>query len=332
MGGARVNSRPRTLHLYGALVLVIAALFGWWMVYFARQDHYLAARMARAGVELSPEQADALHRAVAKTSRVLLFEGAFLGLLLLGSVALVVRALQREVQAAHQQRNFLSAITHELRSPIASARLYLESIELGRASGEKQDRYVRHAREDLDRLHAMVEDLLQSARLVTAAPTLAPTELDLGQHARTVLAELEQVRATSGARIDLDCAGVVLVEADPDAVRTIVRNLASNAVKYGGDPPRVELRIDTADGFGRLIVRDRGPGLGELDARRAFQAFVRGGDESVRTQQGVGLGLFLVGELVRASGGRVEARPANPGLAVEVLLPLSGRAQAEGAV
>ena len=316
--------RPRTLRLYGALVLVIAVLFGWWMIYFARQDQYLAARMAAAGVVLSPDEAAALHRAVAKTSRVLLFEGAFLGLLLLGSVALVVRALQREVQAVHQQSNFLSAVTHELRSPIASARLYLESIELGRASPEQRERYVRHAREDLDRLGTMVEDLLQSARLAKAAPTLAPVELDLGRHARAALDELEPQLA--GATLDRDLTAGVRVFADPQAVRTMLRNLVSNALKYGGEPARIEVRVDASDGLGRITVRDHGPGLGELEPERAFDPFVRGGDESVRTRQGVGLGLYLVGELARASGGRARALSAAPGLAVEVLLP-----QARGA-
>lgn len=312
---------PRTLHVYGAVVLVIAVLFGWWMIYFAKQSDYLAERMAGEGVVLDETEAAALQHAVAKTVRVLLFEGAFLGVLLLGSVALVVRALQREVQAARQQHNFLSAVTHELKSPIASARLYLESIELGRAEGARRERYVRHAREDLERLSAMVEELLQSARLATAAPELSPAPIELGERARALLAELAAEQVTAGAQVALEVQGPVQALVDPEALRTIVRNLVSNAVKYGGEPAQVELRVERRPPLARLVVRDRGPGLGALDARRIFQPFVRGGDENVRTRQGVGLGLYLVDELVRASGGRVTAREAHPGLEVEVLLP-----------
>lgn len=315
----------RTLHVYGAVVLVIAVLFGWWMIYFAKQSDYLAERMAGEGVVLDETEAAALQHAVAKTVRVLLFEGAFLGVLLLGSVALVVRALQREVQAARQQHNFLSAVTHELKSPIASALLYLESIELGRAEGPRRERYVRHAREDLERLSAMVEELLQSARLASAAPELFPTALDLGERARALLAELEAEQVTTGAEVTLEVEGRVDALVDPEALRTIVRNLVSNAVKYGGEParpPQIELHVERRSSLARLVVRDHGPGLGALDARRIFLPFVRGGDENVRTRQGVGLGLYLVDELVRASGGRVAAREAHPGLEVEVLLPV----------
>jgi signal transduction histidine kinase len=311
----------RTLHVYWAVVLVIAVLFGWWMIYFYRQSDFLAGRMAAEGVVLDAAEAEALRQAVAATTRMLLFEGAFLGLLLLGSMALVVRALQREVALARQQHNFLSAVTHELKSPIASARLYLESLELGRAEGDKRERYLRHAREDLDRLHAMVEQLLESARLSTSRPLLSPTELDLGEHVRSTLADLERRRVTQGARVVLSCPAPVVVRADAEAVATIVRNLVSNAVKYGGRPAEVQVEVGRDERGARLCVRDRGPGLGDLDGRRIFQPFVRGGDENVRTQQGVGLGLFLVGELVRASGGEVRARAAEPGLAVEVRLP-----------
>jgi signal transduction histidine kinase len=317
----------RTLHVYWAVVVVIAVLFGWWMVYFYRQSDFLAARMAAEGVALDAAEAEALRHAVARTTRMLLFEGAFLGLLLLGSMTLVVRALQREVALARQQHNFLSAVTHELKSPIASARLYLESLELGRAEGDKRERYLRHAREDLDRLHAMVEQLLESARLSTSRPQLSPTELDLGEHVRRTLSDLESRRVTQGARVRLSCPATVKVRADAEAVATIVRNLVSNAVKYGGQPAEVEVEVGRDERGARLCVRDRGPGLGELDGRRIFEPFVRGGDENVRTQQGVGLGLFLVGELVRASGGEVCARAADPGLSVEVRLPSDSRAE-----
>ena len=313
----------RALHVYGAVVFVIVVLFSWWMVYFYKQSDYLAARMAEQGVELDAAEAAALQSAVSSTTRMLLFEGAFLGLLLIGSVMLVIRALQREVQLARQQHNFLSAVTHELKSPIASARLYLESIELGRAEGEKLERYARHAREDLDRLRGMVEELLQSARLSTAAPSLTPTPVDLTEQVRATLKGLEQEHLTHGARIEFTGPEGVTVNADPDALATIVRNLVSNAIKYGGQPARIDVSVAPAAGghHAQLSVRDHGPGLGKVDAKRIFDPFFRGGDENVRTQKGVGLGLYLVGELVRASGGKIAARDAHPGLAVELQFP-----------
>jgi signal transduction histidine kinase len=319
-----VPSQKRRLYGYGAVVALYALVFGWWLFFFANQDRFLVRRLARQGVSLAPEVETALSDATDDSMRMFIFEGTFLGLLLVGSVVLVVRSLQREVELHRRQNNFLSAVTHELKSPIASARLYLESLLLGRAEGEKRERYLRHAHADLDRLHATVETLLDSARLSIAAPQVRPVELDLGVETRRILEELARDPALAAAAIDVRADGGVRVAADPDSLRRILRNLLSNAVKYAGPEPRVEVAVGGRDGRATLRVRDFGPGLGDADARRIFEPFVRGRDENVRTRPGVGLGLFLVAELARAHGGeaRAEGGLEGGGLAVEVDLPL----------
>jgi signal transduction histidine kinase len=310
--------------MYWAVVALIAIVFGWWMVYFYKHGGILVNRMAESGHALTPEQARALLTSVGSTTRMLLFEGAFLGLLLLVSVVLVVRSMQRDVATARKQQNFLSAVTHELKSPIASARLYLESLELGRAEGEKRERYLKHAREDLDRLRDMVEELLQSARLSTTGPSLAPVRIDLSETVGALVETLAQEHQVAGAEVRFEGAPVH-VRADEAAVETIARNLLSNAVKYGGEPALIDVHVTREDQHARLTVRDHGPGLAGIDTKEIFDPFVRGGDELVRTRQGVGLGLYLVDQLVRASGGTVRARDDLPGggAAFDVTLPVA---------
>jgi len=325
-----VRDARRTFHMYWAVVALMAVVFGWWMVYFYRHGAILVSRMAQSGHELTPEQSGALLDAVGSTTRMLLFEGAFLGAMLLGSVLLVVRSMQRDVDNARKQQNFLSAVTHELKSPIASARLYLESLQLGRAEGEKRDRYLTHARQDLNRLSDMVEDLLQTARLSTTGPDLAPDRVELGEVVAAVLSSLEQEHAAAGAQVHFEHTPVH-VRADPTALETVIRNLLSNAVKYGGDPARIDVSVGPATGGALLVVRDHGPGLNGTDAAGIFEPFVRGGDEVVRTRQGVGLGLYLVAQLVHASGGSVRVRDDLPGggAAFEVTLPALEPAEQE---
>jgi signal transduction histidine kinase len=318
-----VSHPRRTLHLYWAVVGLYLLVLGWWMYFFTRQGEFLARRIEAAGVALSPEQAAALRDAARQSMRMFLFEGVFLGLMLLAGVYLVVRSMQREIAVHRQQRNFLSAVTHELRSPIASARLYLESLRLGRAEGEKRERYLRHAQEDLDRLRLVVDQLLESARLSSAGPALRPEHVDLAAFAAASLEELARDPSTRAAEVTLRAPEPVHVVGDASALGTILRNLLSNAVKYGGSPARVEISVSRNGAHALLSVRDFGPGLQGLDSQRIFEPFVRGGDESVRTRPGVGLGLFMVAELARALGGGARARDAEPGLAVEVSLPLS---------
>lgn len=319
-----MNPGQRKLYSYLAVVALYVLVFGWWMFFFLRQSDYLLLRMARQGVELAPEQAEALRQASDTSMRMFLVEGAFLGLMLAASVGLVVRSLHREVSVHRQQRNFLSAVTHELKSPLASARLYIESLLMGRAEGEKRERYLRHALEDLDRLHAMVGDLLMSAQYASTGPTVHPERVDLARFADQQMERLVREESRERAQLELHTSGPVPVEVDSGALETVLRNLISNAVKYGGETPRIEVTVERADGRAVLRLRDHGRGLAGADAERIFDPFVRGGDENVRTQPGAGLGLYIVRELTRAHRGEVLARDAEAGgLVVEIRLPLA---------
>ena len=318
----------RKLYTYLAVVGLYGVVFGWWMVFFIRQSDYLLRRMGRMGVELSSEQVEALRAASDESMRMFLFEGTFLGVMLAASVALVWRSLHREISLHRQQRNFLSAVTHELKSPLASARLYIESLQMGRVPPAKQDRYLTHALEDLDRLRHMVEDLLHSARLTSAGTRVEPERLDLAGFAREKLERIVQEETHGRGRLAVDAGEPVPVEFDPDALETVVRNLVSNAVKYAGADQELSVSARRSGRHALLSVRDHGPGLGEADPEQIFETFARGGDENVRTRPGVGLGLYIVRELVRAHGGQVRARNAEGGgFQIEISLPLAGGAQ-----
>lgn len=319
-----MNASRRSLQLYWGVVGLVALLLGWWFYFFYRQGDFLVSRIERAGGPLAPEQAEAVRHAARESLRMFVFEGGFLGLLLLASVWLVVRTLAREVALIRQQKNFLSAVTHELRSPIASARLYIESLLLGRAEGEKRERYLRHAQQDLDRLRDQVDALLESARLGSATPTLRPERVDLAIFAAHHARRFGQLHEERRVHIDIDAHITAAVHADPAALETILSNLLSNAVKYGGEEPRVEVSVHAAEGRAVLAVRDFGPGLQGVDPAAIFKPFVRGEAAHVQAKAGVGLGLYLVAELTRALGGNARAFDGleGGGTRFEIELPL----------
>lgn len=315
----------RKLYSYVAVIAVYAIVFGWWVFFFVHQSEFLLRRVARRGVTLSSEAEVALREATDESMRMFVFEGSFLGLLLLASMFLVTRSLQREIVVQRQQKNFLSAVTHELKSPLASAKLYLESLLLGRAEGEKHERYLRNAHADLERLQEMIEQLLESARMSSTGPPVRTERVALRAELSRILDELAKDPATDAVRASLKDGDELTVEADPLALRTMLRNLLTNALKYAGPEPRVELSLQREKGQAVLRVRDFGPGLGARDATRIFEPFVRGGDELVRTRTGVGLGLYMVAELARAQRGaaRAIASVEGGGFAVELTLPLA---------
>ncbi|MCZ6596288.1 MAG: HAMP domain-containing sensor histidine kinase [Planctomycetota bacterium] len=302
----------RSLQIYWVMVVLVATLLGWWLTFFHRQGDYLVTSLAAAGT-VTPEQEEALRAAAHHTFRMFLFEGGFLALLLLASMYLILRSLQQEVLLQRQRKNFLSAVTHELRSPIASARLCVESVLLGRAEGAKQERYLAHAQDDLDRLAARVDQLLESARMTDGVVELKRERIDLAGFCRDQLARMEAKGEYATATFELEANGPVLAVADPVALETILDNLVSNAVKYGGQPPRVGVRVAAVAGRAVLEVADNGPGLRGADGERIFEPFARGEAQVKSARPGVGLGLYLVAELTRALGGKVRVEDTARG-------------------
>ena len=311
----------RALVLYGMIVATLALMLAWWVVFFVRQGGVLVERANRAGAELSPAQAAAVRDAAHQSLRMFLFEGGFLLVLFVAGVVLVLRAMRREVVLARQQREFLSAVTHELRTPLASARLALQSLALGRVGPEKRERYLANAGADLARLSELVERVLESSRVATGRAKLVLERLDLSEFVRARARALGAEVAPE-LRLELAAPEPLPVEADAAALETILRNLLANAAKYAPDSERVQISATRAGREALLTVRDHGPGASG-DPARLFGPFVRGDGPLVKSRPGVGLGLYLVGELVRALGGRVEARNASEGrgFEVEVRLP-----------
>jgi len=289
-----------------------------------RQGALLVERANASGAALSAAQAEAVREAAHQSLRMFLFEGGFLLTALAAGVVLVLRALRGEIKLARAQREFLSAVTHELRTPLASARLAIQSLALGRVPPEKRERYLANAEADLARLSELVERVLETARLATARARLSLQRLDLAEFARR---RAREIAAPHELALELSARGPVPVEADAAALETILRNLLANAAKYASGSPRLALTVLCAGAEPSLVVRDFGPGV-EGDPMRLLEPFERGSGPLVASRPGVGLGLFLVSELARALGGRVLARNASdgPGFEVELRLPLAAEA------
>jgi signal transduction histidine kinase len=244
--------------------------------------------------------------------------------LFLGLAALSVALLLHGVMVLSERRQmFVSAVTHELRTPLASARAAIQSLALGRVVEEKRARYLANAETDLARLSELVERVLESSRVSTARPQLRLERLDLAELLRERVPALA-AESAPGLALELDTPESVLVDADARALETILRNLLANAGKYAAEPGRVRLAAARNGRDAVLTVRDFGAGV-RGDPAELFLAFHRGAGPLEKSRPGVGLGLYLVAELARAHGGRATGRnaTAGTGFEVEVRLPLA---------
>ena len=251
------------------------------------------------------------------------------GCVLLAAAAVAVLLLGA-VSLSERRGAFVSAVTHELRSPLTTFRMYTEMLAEGMVPGEaKRQRYLETLRTEAERLAHLVENVLAYARLERQ-------RAGAGVEAVTVQGLLERIqgRLTERARqagMDLivdgaEKAASLTVRADTSAVEQILFNLVDNACKYAAlaSDRRIRLQIDSAGSFALLKIRDRGPGIARKDARRLFRPFSKSAREAANSAPGVGLGLALCRRLARRMGGDLRLdRNVDDGTCFVLSLPMA---------
>jgi two-component system phosphate regulon sensor histidine kinase PhoR len=230
----------------------------------------------------------------------------------------------KEVRLNQRQANFVDSVTHELKSPIASLKLYLETLEMRAVSDNQRTQFYRVMEHELERLDHLITQLLEVGRLdaigMQAEPEDVSLEPLLKKCAQSICAHHQR---TSDETMSFDLQPA-LIHARPLVLESVFRNLLDNAVKYGGDPPRVEIQVRVTD-RGRVVTRiaDNGQGVPPELRKHIFGMFFRAGSELTRRQKGTGLGLYIVQTLVRQLKGRISVhdRVGVPGSVFEVDLP-----------
>lgn len=245
----------------------------------------------------------------------------FLVLVLVG-VILYLTITVKQISLNQRQANFVDSVTHELKSPIASLKLYLQTLARRSVTPEQQADFYRVMLEDVDRLDALIDHMLDAARL-EQTPEENAVEVDLAP-ALATCAETVCHRHRLPSETVSVYAAPARVRARPIDVEMVFRNLIDNAVKYSGEQPHVTVE-SWANGRGTVTTRisDNGPGIPAKLRRKIFGRFVRLGNELERARAGTGLGLYIVRTLVRRMKGKitVRGRGAQSGTVFEVELP-----------
>ncbi len=245
------------------------------------------------------------------------WEGSFFLLVIIAGVGVLARAMRQDTQLRKRQQNFVAAVSHEFKSPIASMRLSAETLQLRRLEPEKQGRILQRLVDDLDRLETTVINILDTARVEEGALELEATRIDVPSVIEQVVRDVEMRAREAGVRVETEFEDALEVEADHVAMRSVLRNLIDNALKAtegkgeGGGRIRIGARRDGR--FVRVEVADDGVGFAPEEAQHLFKKFYRPGDEMQRESRGSGLGLYLVEQFVKLDGGRVEAYSAGQG-------------------
>jgi signal transduction histidine kinase len=264
--------------------------------------------------------------------RMFAWEGPFFVVVILSMLWLIGRSLREERALKRSHQNFLSAVTHEFKTPVATLRLLVETAQLRDLDAGKRRDYLARMAGEVDRLERTSEQVLAAARLEQGPLPARMEPRDLRDAVAQRLAALRPGLEARGARLRLEAGEEPLpVSLDEDAFALVLGNLLDNAVKYTPEGRReVTVRLEARGDVIEMHVDDRGIGVEESERERIFERFHRSGDESTRRAPGTGLGLHLVRGTVEAMNGWVRVAPNPEGVGSRFTVTLPRRVAAGG--
>jgi signal transduction histidine kinase len=238
----------------------------------------------------------------------------FFGLIITGIILNTI-FLVREIRRNERHDAFLNSVTHELKTPIASIKLYLETLKSRDLDREKRNEFYDIMLSDSDRLLGTVEQVLQASRTREKQRSMNLTDIPLGpliaESAKAVKARNHlgdvAIRITE-PEADITVAG------DQAELQTAFTNILENAVKYSDGEPKISIRIkNSTSGRVEVFIRDNGIGIPSSDLKRIFDRFYRVPNSTTRVKKGTGLGLSIVKAIVEKHGGKIRAQSSGTG-------------------
>jgi signal transduction histidine kinase len=330
----KIKRQP--LVIFYLLVGYIFASFIWWMFFLVKSSseaYQEKKELTQLNYKYENKTSDAFEKSAAiqaihneyrRKLYMIISEGSVFLIILLVVTWKMNQSLQREYKLNLQQKNFLLSITHELRSPIASSKVAMQTLakrhDLPR---DKVDLLLHNSLNDMERLQGLVENILLAAKIEDHTFQIGNDACDLSEITNYVIEKAADTTA-GNRRIDIDIKPEVLVIGDRMGLTSVITNLIENAIKYSTDASIISISLfDDGD---RVIfkIADNGLGIPDTEKKKIFQKFYRIGQEETRKTKGTGLGLYIVDRILELHKGKVSVRDNDPqGSIFEVVLPKS---------
>ena len=277
----------RTALIFYILSVYVVIQFIWW-------GYHL--------IELTKEVAE---ESVQITNRITMIvgEGSVFLLLVLIGVWQIRRAIKKELQLSEKQNNFLLSVTHELKTPLAANKLYIQTITKREMTKEQTDEILTKAIEENIRLEGMIDNILNASRLENNALAMEKEIFSLSELVVKISKRFNTLLGKDLVKIE--DSGNITINADKFMIETILNNLIENSLKYAGIQDPISLYIRKGEKQLQFGVVDSGPGVPDEFKTEIFNKFFRVGNEETRTQKGSGLGLFIVDQFVKLHKGTV---------------------------
>jgi signal transduction histidine kinase len=244
----------------------------------------------------------------------------FISSLIFG-IWLINRGHKIQVKTEQQTRNFLLSITHELKSPLASIKLVLETLVKRELPKDRRDQLLQNSIKDTDRLTDLVNDLLLASK-VEAHYQPHKEKFDLQELMSDIIHDFKDHH--QNIQVDFDCPqNSIVMSGDKQGLESVFENLLENARKYSFDEVKINVMLAQKDGKALLSFADQGIGIADVEKKNIFEKFYRVGNENTRKAKGTGLGLYIVNEVIKHHQGKIVVSDNTPkGTVFKVVLPM----------
>lgn len=247
-------------------------------------------------------------------------EGLVMLVLILVGVYVIFVFWNRQSNLYSRQRDIMSQVTHELKSPLASIQLHLETIRLRKPSEERLDSFVSTMLDDTERLHYLINNLLMAARLEQRRKPAERRMTDISALIADYVGQ-ERLKLPQGGNISLEAETGVKAMVDPEEISMVLRNLFENAVLYSPESPDIFVKLARDGTFLAISVLDHGRGIEKKDQKRVFGRFYRAQPEGDNIR-GTGLGLYIVESVIKSHGGTVQVTSDGHGMGSTFIIRL----------
>jgi K+-sensing histidine kinase KdpD len=295
----------QTTFFFYALSVYVILQFSWWGFHL---------------IELT-KATDTNASIVDKRIMMVVGEGAVFFLMLLLGLWKIRSSIRKEFELSQRQNNFLLSVTHELKTPIAANKLYLQTIQKRNPSEEMRSDLLNKALKENQRLEHLIDNILNAARVENRALQPIKESVDLNHFINALVVQFRKRYPT--ATIEVLHAPHKTVHFDVFMIETVLSNLVDNAVKYSQENAQIQINASLTDTQVLLTVSDVGIGIKQEDQAAIFSKFYRIGNEETRTQKGSGLGLFIAQEFLKLHGGSIQYKQNSPtGSVFQLTLPI----------
>ena len=298
--------------IYWVLLLYIIAALVWWFIALSRQNEQMEffkiqqLKKDDTGYQVQYSKIEAEKKR--KTAQYI-GEGSIFFLLIVAGAIFVYRVVNRELKLSTQQQNFMMAITHELKTPIAVSKLNLETLQLRKLDEAQQQRLINNTLQETNRLNNLCNNMLISSQIEAGGYRAANEEISISELIQNCIndfrARFPQRIIQSQVENDLFVNGDILL------LQMAMNNLVDNAIKYSPKESTVSVSVLRNPPNIEIHVKDEGPGIEPGEKKKIFEKFYRLGNEATKRAKGTGLGLYLTHKIVLTHKGKISIKD-NP--------------------